>query len=56
MNWFSLSFIGWIVLIIALAIAAFMTHAIPTVWIAVGVLALIGVGMIVSVKNSKPRI
>ena len=56
MNWFNLSFLGWVILIVALAIAAYMTKVVPPVWIAVGVLALVGVGMIVSVKNAKPRL
>ena len=55
MNWFSLSFIGWIVLIIALAIAAYMLHA-PVVWIGIGALALAGIGIIVSVAKSKPQV
>ena len=53
MNWFNLSLVGWIILIIALGIAAHLMGA-PTVWIAVGVLALIGIGVIASVKSSKP--
>jgi len=55
-NWFNLSFIGFIILIIALAVAAYLTKAIPMIWIAVGVLGLIGVAMIISVKNSRPKI
>jgi hypothetical protein len=54
-NWFNLSFIGWLVLIIALAIAAYMLHA-PVVWIAIGSLALVGIGIITSVSHAKPRI
>jgi hypothetical protein len=54
-NWFNLSFIGWVILIIAVCIAAYMLHA-PTVWIAIGALALLGVGIIVSVSKSKPQI
>jgi hypothetical protein len=46
-NWFHLSFIGWVVLIIALGIAAYMLHA-PLVWI--------GSGIIASVSHSSPRI
>jgi hypothetical protein len=52
-NWFNLSFVGWIILIVALAIAAHLLGA-PVVWIAVGALALLGIGMIVSVKHSRP--
>ena len=55
MNWFNLSFLGWIVLIVALGIAAYKLHT-PVVWIAIGALALLGVGIIVSVSHSKPRI
>jgi hypothetical protein len=54
-NWFNLSFIGFVILIIALAVGAYLLNA-PPQWIGVGVLALLGVGMIVSVKNSKPRV
>lgn len=55
MNWFNLSFIGWVVLIIALAIAAYVLHA-PVVWIGIGALALLGIGIIASVAKSKPQI
>lgn len=55
MNWFNLSFLGWIILIAALAIAAWKLGA-PPVWIAIGALALVGVGVIVSVSKSKPQI
>jgi hypothetical protein len=54
-NWFNLSFIGWVIVIIAVAIAAYMLHA-PVVWIAIGALALLGIGIIASVSHSKPRI
>lgn len=53
MNWFNLSLVGWIILIIALAVAAHMMHA-PTVWIAIGSLALVGIAIILSVKRAKP--
>ena len=55
MNWFNLALVGWIVLIAAVCIAAYMLHA-PTIWIAIGALALLGVGIITSVSKSKPRI
>ena len=54
-NWFNLSFLGWVILIVALAIAAYKLGAQP-VWIAIGALALLGIGIIVSVTHSKPRI
>jgi len=55
MNWFSLALIGWVILIIALAIAAHMLGA-PTVWVGIGALALIGIGMIFSVRSAKPPV
>ena len=55
MNWFNLSFLGWVILIAAIAIAAYMMH-VPTLWIAIGALALIGIGIITSVAKSKPRV
>jgi hypothetical protein len=54
-NWFNLSFLGWVILIAALAIAAYMLH-VPTLWIAIGTLAFLGIGIIVSVAKSKPRV
>ena len=55
MNWFNLSIVGWIILIAALAIAAYLLHA-PVMWIAVGALALLGIAVITSVGKSKPQI
>ncbi len=55
MNWFNLSLVGWVIVIIAGAIAAWKFGADP-VWIAIGALLLLGVGVITSVKASKPRI
>jgi hypothetical protein len=54
-NWFNLALVGWVILIAAVAIAAYMMHA-PPVWIAIGCLALLGIGVITSVSKSKPRI
>lgn len=54
-NWFNLSLVGWIILIIALAIAAHM-KGMSDVWIAIFALALLGVGIIVSVAKSKPQV
>jgi hypothetical protein len=54
-NWFNLSFLGWVVVIVALGIGAYKLGADP-IWIAIGALALLGVGIITSVKQSKPRI
>jgi hypothetical protein len=46
-NW--LSFGGWIILIIVLTIAAYRLGAEP-VWIGIGALALIGIGLIASAR------
>jgi membrane protein YdbS with pleckstrin-like domain len=54
-NWFNLSFLGWVIVIAALGIAAYKLGADP-IWIAIGALALLGVGIITSVRHSKPRI
>ena len=55
MNWFNLAALGWIILIAALAIAAYKLH-VPTVWIAIGALALLVIGIISAVSRSKPQI
>ncbi len=54
-NWFNLSFIGWLIVIIALALIAYRFDVEPF-WIGIGALLLLGVGIITSVKHSKPRI
>ncbi len=55
MNWFNLSVLGWVILIAAVAIAAYLMHVKP-VWIGIGCLALLGIGIIASVSKSKPHI
>jgi hypothetical protein len=54
-NWFNLALVGWIILIAAVAIAAYMLKA-PPVWIAIGCLALLGIAVITSVSKSKPLV
>ena len=54
-NWFNLSLVGWVIVIIAAAIAAYMFHA-PPIWIAIGALLLLGVAIISSVNRSKPQV
>ncbi|HUP49883.1 MAG TPA: hypothetical protein VNA04_13940 [Thermoanaerobaculia bacterium] len=53
MNWFNLSLVGWVVVIIAAGIAAHRFGVDP-VWIAIGALLLLGIGIIASVKRAKP--
>lgn len=55
MNWFNLSVLGWVILIAALAFAAYMLHM-PAVWIAIGALALLGIGIIASARHTKPHV
>jgi hypothetical protein len=54
-NWFNLSFIGWLIVIIALALVAWH-YDVPRFWIGIGTLLLLGVGVITSVSRAKPRI
>ena len=55
MNWFNLSLVGWIIVIIAAVIAA-LQFDVNRMWIAIGALLLFGIAIITSVKHSKPRI
>lgn len=55
MNWFNLALVGWVIVIIAVAIGAYMLHA-PTIWIAIGALLLLGIAVISSVSKSKPQV
>lgn len=50
-NWFP--FAGWVILTIVLAITAHKLGAEP-VWIGIGALALLGIGIIASVRPARP--
>ncbi|MEX2281356.1 MAG: hypothetical protein WEE89_02585 [Gemmatimonadota bacterium] len=52
MSSFSIYIIGFIVLIIGLAIAATLLGA-PTIWIGVGVIVMIGLGVLMGVSKTK---
>jgi hypothetical protein len=54
MSSFSTYLLGFIVLIVGLGIAAYLLGA-PTLWIAVGVIVLIGIGIISATNRTKPR-
>jgi hypothetical protein len=54
-NWFNLALVGWIVLIVALVIAA-LQFDIPRIWIGIGALALFGLAIITSARHSRPRV
>lgn len=51
---FSLYLVGFIVLIIGLAYGAHMAH-IPTQWIMVGVICLVGLGILLGVTSTRHR-
>lgn len=49
---FGLYLIGYIILIIGLAIGAHMAH-VPDKWIGVGVLVMIGIGVVTGVTSTR---
>jgi uncharacterized membrane protein YiaA len=54
MSSFSTYIVGFIILIIGLALAAYLLN-VPTTWIAVGVIVLIGIGVLMATSRTKPR-
>jgi hypothetical protein len=54
MSSFATFLIGFVVLVIGLAIAASLL-GVPTTWIAVGVIVLLGIGIISATNRTKPR-
>ena len=54
MSSFSTYLIGFIVLIIGLAVAAVLL-GVPTQWIAVGVIVLIGIGILTGTSRTKTK-
>jgi uncharacterized membrane protein YiaA len=54
MSSFATFLIGYIVLVIGLAIAATLL-GVETTWIAVGVIVLLGIGIISATNRTKPR-
>jgi hypothetical protein len=54
MSSFSTYLIGFIVLILGLAMAAWLLN-VPVLWIAVGVVVLIGLGILMATSRTKPR-
>jgi hypothetical protein len=49
---FGLYFVGFIILIIGLALGAHLMH-IPNSWIGVGVIVLVGIGIITGVTSTR---
>ncbi len=54
MSSFSTYLIGFIVLIIGLAVGAYLV-GVPTTWIAVGVIVLIGIGILTGTSRTKTK-
>jgi uncharacterized membrane protein YiaA len=54
MSSFTTYLIGFIVLIVGLAFAAYLLN-IPTMWIGVGVIVLIGIGILSATSRTKMR-
>lgn len=54
MSSFSTYLVGFIILILGLAIAAFLLN-VPTTWIIVGVIVLLGLGVLMATSRTKPR-
>ena len=54
MSSFSTYLIGFIIFVIGLAVAAFYLNA-PPVWIAIGVIVLLGTGIMMATRKEKPR-
>ncbi len=54
MSAFGTYLIGFIVLIVGLGIAAFLLN-VPTMWIAVGVIVLIGIGILMATSRTKMK-
>jgi Na+/proline symporter len=54
MNSFQTFLLGFIILILGLAAAAYLL-GVPAVWIAIGVIILIGIGIMSSTDRTNPR-
>ncbi|HZO18673.1 MAG TPA: hypothetical protein VFB46_06795 [Gemmatimonadaceae bacterium] len=54
MSSFSTYIVGFIILVVGLALAAYLLN-VPSMWIAVGVIVLIGIGVLMATSRTKPR-
>lgn len=54
MSSFATYLIGFVVLIVGLALAAYLLN-VPSMWIAVGVIVLIGIGILSATSRTKMR-
>jgi hypothetical protein len=54
MSSFSTYLLGFLILIVGLAIAAYLIN-VPTTWIGVGVVVLTGIGVVMATNRTKPK-
>lgn len=54
MSSFGTFLLGFVVLVVGLAIGAYLLNVPPT-WIAVGVIVMVGLGIIMATSRTKPR-
>jgi positive regulator of sigma E activity len=54
MSSFATYLIGFLIIIAGLAVAAVYLN-VPTIWIVVGVLVLLGMGILMATRHEKPR-
>ncbi|HET8655179.1 MAG TPA: hypothetical protein VFL93_06670 [Longimicrobiaceae bacterium] len=54
MSSFQTYLMGFIIFVVGVAIAAYLLGA-PTLWIVVGVIVLVGIGIIAATNSTKPR-
>ena len=54
MSAFGTYLIGFIILVVGLGIAAFLLN-VPTMWIAVGVIVLVGIGILMATSRTKMK-
>ena len=54
MSSFGTYLIGFIIVVVGLAVAAYML-GVPSQWIIVGVLVLLGIGIVMATSRTKPR-
>ena len=54
MSSFQTYLVGFIILVVGLGIAAYLLGA-PPMWIGVGVIVALGIGIITATSNTKPR-
>ena len=54
MSSFATYIVGFIILVVGLAMAAYLLN-VPAMWIVVGVVVLIGIGVLMATSRTKPR-